>query len=103
MWRHPDVGRGRPAATLSVVVLPAPFGPSSANTVARGTAKLTPCTTSMRPYAARTSRSSSAGGAGASASGAGKALHLHTTWGGLTRRRAFPEALEPLREVADRA
>ena len=49
MWTQPDVDRMRPLITLRVVVLPPPLGPSNANTVAGGTTRLTPCTTSMRP------------------------------------------------------
>jgi hypothetical protein len=49
MWTHPSVGTMRPLITLSVVVLPPPFGPSRAKTVPGGTVKLIPCTTSMRP------------------------------------------------------
>ena len=49
--RAPAVGAHLAAITLSVVVLPAPFGPSSATTCRAGTRRSTPCSTSMRPYA----------------------------------------------------
>src|SRR5206468_803923 len=58
---HPPVAGRRPSITFSVVVLPAPFGPRSANTVPAGTTRFTPCSTSIRPYPAVTLRSSSAG------------------------------------------
>ena len=41
--------RWRPSTTLRVVVLPAPLGPSRANTLPAGTRNVTPCSTSMRP------------------------------------------------------
>ena len=50
-----SVGLSRPLATFSVVLLPAPFGPSSAYTVPGGIVMFTPCSTSMLPYAACTS------------------------------------------------
>ena len=45
----PAVGRIWPAMTPSVVLLPAPFGPSSPTTVPRGTTRSIPCSTWMRP------------------------------------------------------
>ncbi len=45
----PAVGAICPEASLSVVVLPAPLGPSRATTDPRGTVKDTPRSTSMRP------------------------------------------------------
>jgi len=45
----PAVGTSAPLATLSNVDLPAPFGPSRANTDPSGTSSDTPWTTSIRP------------------------------------------------------
>jgi len=45
----PALGRMRPLTTLSSVDFPAPFGPSSANTLPGGTTRSTPWRTSMRP------------------------------------------------------
>ena len=45
----PLTGDSWPLATFSVVLLPAPFGPSSAYTCPGGMAKLTPCSTSIVP------------------------------------------------------
>ena len=52
MCTQPDVAGSWPLTTFSVVVLPPPFGPSSATTLPFGTTRSTPCSTSMRPYAA---------------------------------------------------
>src|SRR5205807_581061 len=51
------------------VVFPAPLGPSSASTEPRGTVRSTPCSTSIRPYAACTPISCSAGCVAASVAG----------------------------------
>src|SRR3954469_9334554 len=61
MCTQPPVAPSKPPMTLSVVVLPPPFGPSNATTLPAGTTRSTPCRTSMRPYAARTCFSSSTG------------------------------------------
>jgi hypothetical protein len=45
----PALGARVPAQTLSIVVLPPPFGPSSAITDPAATSRLTPCTTSIGP------------------------------------------------------
>jgi len=45
--RFDAVGRIRPHATFSVVVLPAPLGPSNATTAPAGTSTSTPCSTSI--------------------------------------------------------
>ena len=45
----PLAGLSRPAATRRVVVLPAPFGPSSATTDERGTLMVTSCSTDDAP------------------------------------------------------
>ena len=80
-------GGCRPAATRSVVVLPAPFGPSTATTEPAGTGRSTPCSTLMPSYAARTPRSSSSGPAcGRSARPHGRAQRLVV----LTPARAGP-------------
>jgi hypothetical protein len=42
---QPAVGASNPASTRTVVVLPAPFGPSSANSVLSGTTSETSSTT----------------------------------------------------------
>ena len=56
---RPERSGWTPAATRSVVVLPAPFGPSSATTWPAATLRSTPCRTEIPSYPARTSRSSS--------------------------------------------
>src|SRR5580704_16181744 len=56
---RPDRTGWTPAATRSVVVLPAPFGPSRATTWPAATLRSTPCRTEIPSYPARTSRSSS--------------------------------------------
>ena len=48
-WTQPRVGRILPEQICSVVDLPAPLGPSSAKTDPTGTARVTPCSTSIRP------------------------------------------------------
>jgi hypothetical protein len=49
MRTAPLAGLSSPAATRRVVVLPAPFGPSSATTDERGTLMLTSCSTADAP------------------------------------------------------
>ena len=65
----PDVGAISPDATRATVVLPAPFGPSSAHTPPVGTANETPNSARKSPYEACTSSSSSAGRAGRRSAG----------------------------------
>jgi len=49
MTTAPDEGRICPLIAASVVVLPAPFGPSSPTTLRSGTTRSIPRSTSMRP------------------------------------------------------
>jgi hypothetical protein len=48
-WTVPAVGARNPSRISIVVVLPAPFGPSSAVTCPEATSKLTSCTAVNRP------------------------------------------------------
>src|SRR5690242_2724469 len=58
----PRIGRRVPAATRSSVVLPAPFGPSSATVLPSGTIRSTSERTRAPVYPADTRRSSSMAG-----------------------------------------
>ena len=51
---RPLIGLMTPEATRKSVVLPAPFGPSSATTLASGTDKETSRSTTVSPYPAVT-------------------------------------------------
>ncbi len=73
----PAVSASCPEIALSRVVLPAPFGPSSAKAEPDRTSSEIPCSTSMRPYPARTSTAERAG-----AVTAGRPLSETRTGGG---------------------
>ncbi len=49
MWMCPPVGESWPLIAASVVVFPAPFGPSSPTMAPGGTTRSIPRSTSMRP------------------------------------------------------
>src|SRR5262249_2466906 len=58
----PASGRRYPSQISMVVVLPAPFGPSTAVTAPRRARRLSPSTAAVRPYRLTRSRISTAGG-----------------------------------------
>src|SRR4030081_3836670 len=51
MRAWPLVGRTRPSSTLTVVVLPAPFGPRKPKTSPGSTVRVRSCRATFRPYA----------------------------------------------------
>src|SRR5712692_10311208 len=51
MRAWPLVGRTRPSSTLTVVVLPAPFGPKKPKTSPGSTVSVRSCRAMVRPYA----------------------------------------------------
>src|ERR1043166_1527290 len=60
----PAVGVTRPSKILTVVVLPAPFGPRKPNTSPGCTVSERSCTATRRPYSLRSPTISIAGGTG---------------------------------------
>src|ERR1700730_6603002 len=60
----PLVGRTRPSRTLTVVVLPAPFGPRKPNTSPGWTVRSSPWSATLRPYSLRRPTVSTAGVSG---------------------------------------
>src|SRR3954454_7588952 len=87
MRTSPPFGCSSPASVSSVVVLPAPFGPSKATTCPRLTVRSMPWTTVVDPYPALRSRASISGGSPpTSVEGAGSDWLIALSFHGLVIR-----------------